>query len=974
MSKSNIWCRCLAVSAVMMLVTAGAVWGQAQAGSLFGTATDNDGSPLPGVTVTVTGAGAPQVQVTNAQGEFRFLGLSPGTYSLTAALDGFSTVEYPNIVISVNRNTTIEVQLSPAIEETITVTSESPLLDSRKITTGTTVNQVELEKIPSARDPWAVLQTVPGVQTDRINVGGNESGQQSQFTGPGSVRQDGVWAVDGVVITDMGAVGASPSYYNFDAFEELQVSTGGSDVTMATAGVTMNMVTRRGTNDWRGSARYIKADDSWQSDLDFDQSDLGAGQTSFKQGNRIVTVEDYGAEFGGPIIKDKLWIWANYGRNEIDLLTVQDVSDFTMLEDYGGKLNAQLTTANSLVFFYNYGDKIKNGRNAGPTRPQLTTWNQTGPTDIWKLEDTHVFSSSFFLTGMASYVGGGFQLTPQGGLDGPAIRWDENFIWQDNFFHHDTVRPQDQIKLDGNYFFNTGDVSHDLKFGVNYRKVGLESQSLFPGNGSRWDFYGPNPGDNLFVVSRQTINDAETTYEALYVQDTLTVGNLTANFGLRYDRQDGEVFDATAQGVPGFETLPDGTPLMPTATAPGFDQPFTWEDITPRLGVTYALGNDRKTLLRASFSRFARQLGQGNTIFNAPLAPGNSSYAYFNYHDANNDGLVTVDEIVDFAAGPVRTNGYDPLGQFNPNRIDPDLDAPITDELIFGVEHALLPEFVIGATFTLRNRSDLTENERLVIDETGTLRPHTRADYVLEQTATATRPDGSTFPIDIWVFRSGLEDTGGFLLTNGDREQDYDGLSFFFNKRLSNRWMLRGNFTFQNWEWDIPDSEREDPNIYLGGGSVDGGAVLQGSGTGSGSKGAVYINAGWSYSLTGMYQIAPDKNWGFNVSAALTGREGYPIPYFQRFGGRFVAGSINLQATEQADQFSNDDVHVVDLRVEKEFGFNNYNFTLGLELFNALNESTVLQRQHRLAIGTTGFVNEILSPRVWRVGVRFRFN
>ena len=587
------------------------------------------------------------------------------------------------------------------------------------------------------------------------------------------------------------------------------------------------------------------------------------------------------------------------------------------------------------MFFYNYGDKIKNGRNAGPTRPQLTTWNQTGPTDIWKLEDTHVFSSSFFLTGMASYVGGGFQLTPQGGLDGPAIRWDENFVWQDNFFHHDTVRPQDQIKLDGNYFFNTGDVSHDLKFGVGYRKVGITSQSLFPGNGSRWDFYGPNPGDNVFVASRQTNNDAESTYESLYVQDTLTVGNLTANVGLRFDKQEGEVFDVTVPGVPGFETLPDGTPLLPAATSQGFEAPFDWSDISPRLGLTYALGNERKTLVRASFARFAEQLRQGYIYFNAPLAPGNYSYAYFNYNDANGDGRVTPDEIVDFADGPFTTNGYDPLGQTNPNLVDPDFEAPLTDELILGIEHALLPEFVVGATLTLRNIHNITESERLVIDESGTLRPHQRSDYEVNRNLTSTLPDGTALEIPFYYFRDGITDTAGRFLTNGDRESDYQGVSLFFNKRLSNRWMLRGNFTFQDWEWDVPASEQEDPNQYIGGAYQDGGAVIQGSGTGSGSKGAVYINAGWSYSVTGMYQIAPDKKWGFNASAALTGREGYPIPYFIGRVTGFAEGSLNtnIQATTNNDDFSNEDVHLVDLRVEKEFGFNNYNFTVGVELF-----------------------------------------
>jgi hypothetical protein len=1002
MSKTNTLRRFLAVAAVLLLATAGTLYGQAQAGNLYGKVTDTEGNALPGATVTVelAAGGAEQLQVTDAQGSFRFLGLSPASYSLRASLDGFSTVEYPNIVINVGRNTSIEVQLAPAVEETITVTSESPLLDERKIVTGTTVSQVELEKIPSARDPWAVLQTVPGVQTDRINVGGNESGQQSQYTGPGSGGEDAQWAVDGVVITDMAAIGSSPSYYNFDAFEEMQAATGGSDASLSTGGVTLNMVTKRGTNEWRGSGRFIKADEKWQSGLDISASELGPQQTTFKQGNRIVSVEDYGVEVGGPIVRDKVWIWANYGKNEIDLLTILDISDFTELEDYGAKLNAQLTTANSLVAFYNFGDKIKIGRNAGPTRPQPTTWNQTGPTDIYKLEDTYVFSSSFFLTGMASYVGGGFQLTPQGGLDGPATVLGPT-SWANNFIHHDTLRPQQQAKVDGNYFFSTGDVSHDLKFGVGYRKAQLESVSLFPGNGIRLDFYGTDPYDNTFQLSRPFVNDSDTVYDSVYAQDTMTFGNLTVNAGLRFDKQSGTLFAAAVPGVPGWETYQDGSPLLPATTTELRDQGFEWKDVTPRLGLTYALGAERKTLLRASYSRFAEQLRQGYSL---QEFTGFAGYNYFKYEDLNNDGFVTVNEIQDrnlngiFDPGDsIGTNGYDSVA-LSPDRVDPNFEAPLTDELILGVEHALMPEFVVGATLTLRNQSNIVEQERLVIDPNSTtgcieitaegcLRPHVRSDYV-ERTFADGRPNpitgngGTGFPpggvsIPYFIFRDGIEDTSGFFLTNGDREQDYKGLSVFFNKRLSNRWMLRGNVTLQDWTWDVPDSENEDPNLYLGGGRDDGGPVLQGSGTGSGAKGGIYISAGWSYSLTGMYQIAPDRKWGFNASAAITGREGYAHPYYIGRVPGFASGTTNnnIQATADSDDFANDDVHIVDLRLEKDIDIgDSFNVTVGLELFNALNEATVLQRQHRLGIGTSNHVLEVVSPRVWRIGVRFRFD
>jgi len=115
-----------------LLAIAGSATAQTQTGNLYGSVTDNQGESLPGVTITLTGPGPTQVQISNAEGQFRFLGLSPGSYQLTAELEGFATVKYPDINIRVGRNTTIQISMSPAVEEVMTVTSESPLLDERK--------------------------------------------------------------------------------------------------------------------------------------------------------------------------------------------------------------------------------------------------------------------------------------------------------------------------------------------------------------------------------------------------------------------------------------------------------------------------------------------------------------------------------------------------------------------------------------------------------------------------------------------------------------------------------------------------------------------------------------------------------------------------------------------------------------------------------------------------------------------------
>ncbi|HEV7504907.1 MAG TPA: TonB-dependent receptor [Thermoanaerobaculia bacterium] len=979
--------RALSCAALLLLLALPAL-AQLQSGNLYGTVKGPNGETLPGVTVTLTGSGAPQVQVTDTQGRFRFPGLAPASnYALRADLQGFSPLESTGIVINIGRNTDIELQLSAAVEDVINVTAESPILDTRRISTGTTVSNSDLERIPTARDPWAVLQSTPGVLTDRINVGGNESGQQSQYVGPGSGGDQAVWSVDGVVITDMAALGSSPGYYDFDAFEEMQVTTGGSDASIATGGVVLNMVTKRGTNEWRGSGRYYRSSSGTQADLSLKNSDLGQpgawnnghAQTAFTQGNRIDEIEDYGVELGGPVVKDRLWIWGSYAKPKIDLFTIDNFSDKTTLKDWNAKLNAQVTASNSATGFVWQSEKIKLGRNASPTRPQETTWNQDNFGDsptTWKVEDTQIFNSSFFATGMYSRVNGGFELLPEGG-DQTAFR-DSTLVWHNSFLLEQILRPQEQAKLDGSNFFNTGSVSNELKYGGGYRTAESSSLVNWPGSGFQLTLSGDFP---LLILSRAATPDVKIDYTNVYAQDTLALGNLTANIGVRWDRQKGKNLASSAAANP---VAPD---LLPAVNYAGQDAGFTWSDITPRIGLTYALGAEHKTLLRFSYSRFADQLGTGVAGWLNPL--GGLGYRYF-YTTNNGSPNLTRGAIGDEVFSP--SGNVNPLnfGILQSAAVNPNLKAPTTDEVLLGVEHALLPEFVVGLNLSYRKYRDVLDADRLVFDADNPFDPSLlnsvgrvgqRSDYVL-QSQQAIAPDGHTYTVNYYELRPGVTTRNGFLLTNGDREQEFKGAALTFNKRLANRWMLRGNVSWQDWKWQIPNSAILDPTDTVAGGVVDGTEVLQGSGTTSGPKGSVFINSKWSYNLNGMYQIAPDRPWGFNVAANLTGRQGYPERFVDRINRATIADNagsgIDIPVNSDPDAFRYPDVNVVDFRIEKEFTFSQFGLTLGVDMFNAFNESYVLQRQTVVSnngapVNNGDFVTEILSPRIYRLGARFSF-
>ncbi len=996
----------LVLGILLVMGVPGGLLAQQNTGSVYVKVVDSDGAALPGATVELAGFGADQVRVTNAEGEVRFVKLDPGAWSMKASLDGFSTVEYPRIDVRSNRSASIEVELSSSVQEVITVTSESPLLDEKKVTAGATISQIELEKIPTARDPWAVLTQTPGVVVDRINVGGNESGQQSNFRGPGLSQDENAFLVDGVEITDMTSIGASSTYFDFDQFTEMQFETGGSEISKSSGGVSINMVTKRGTNEFRGSARFMVTDSNGlifakQSGSDISTGEFGVGQEAFI-GNAINKIEEWGFEAGGPVIKDRLWFWGSHGQNDIKNLTggatPDDVqSDDTILTNTAFKVNAQITGSNSFTGSWNNGDKEKFGRNASPTRPQPTTWDQRGPSAIIKFEDTHVVNSNFFITGGYSKVDGGFSLTSKAivaqGIDNaPQAHQDSNGVWQNSFWSGGSARPSEEFKVDGSYFFNTGDVSHELKFGGRLREFDHNSPFTWANNGA-WsaEFFGPGFQPAFLRSQRGLTSETQLSYTSLWAQDTISTGRLTVNAGLRYDLQDGENLASTAQENFWFPAL------HPTLDFGGADSSFDWATISPRIGVTYALGEERKTLLRGSFARFAEQLQTGDISRTNPAGPSYLDLAWYDVDgsgDFNGATTVTLPDgsVVNTGqTGPdagvvIGTSGFDianPLALVSPSVTDPNLDPEMTDELLLSIEHALLPEFVIGAGVTFRHVSDVTELRSFVRDGAGNVRVNEATDYVLEQTINGTLPNGSPYSVPVWSLDPSLSYTGGSLLVNGDRERDYVGANINFTKRLSNQWMMRGYLQFGETEWDVPASARqftspnlcEDDGSGFGcngalGGSIDGGILAEQSG-GSGAKGDVWLQSSWQYNVNGMYQVAPDRPWGFNVAANIFGREGYPLPYFLEGVSTSDGQTRDLLAVNELDDVRVDDLFTIDLRLDKEFAASgNVSFTVGVDAFNLLNENYVMQRERRLNVNTPDFLRETLSPRIWRLSAR----
>src|SRR5438034_8457921 len=202
------------------------------------------------------------------------------------------------------------------VSETVSVTTEaSPVVDTKQVGTATNFTSIELQSIPTSRDPWALMRVVPGVLVDRANIGGNESGQQSNIVSKATRNQDAVWTLDGVVITDMSATGASPAYYNYDNFEEIQVATSGQDIKQPTGGVGLNLIIKRGTNQFHGQARGYFDNESMESDNV--PSELAATGVTHATTDHNNQISHYDAEIGGPIWKDHAWLHGSYPIKDI---------------------------------------------------------------------------------------------------------------------------------------------------------------------------------------------------------------------------------------------------------------------------------------------------------------------------------------------------------------------------------------------------------------------------------------------------------------------------------------------------------------------------------------------------------------------------------------------------------------------------------------------------------------------------------
>ena len=747
---------------------------QVRTGTIWGHVTDTEGAPLPGVSVTmISPFSAPITAITDDQGIFRFPALEPGpNYGLTAELQGFKKQAKTGIIVALGVQSRIDLTMEQGkLEEQVTVVAVTPTVDAKKTSVGKNVTQDILQSLPSSRDPWTVMQMAPSIQVDRENVGGSESGQQSYYYAAGMSQgsNNNVWALDGVVVTDPSAIGSSGIYWDFDSFEELNVVTGGADVTIQTGGVALNMVSKRGGNKVTLGGRFYLTDSAFQAN-NLTAALEAQGVTNV---NKINQIKDYGFNLGGPVIKDKLWLWMSYSVQDINSFTIASVPQKINLTDYNFKLNAQIIPSNKFEAMYTLGNKVFAGRSSTQAFPE--GYNQSAPAHwgvpILKLQDEQMIGNALLLAAKFAYMGAGFAMIPISDPNGNILaRWDVTngvgYGWDPDTYGgtYITKRPMYDYDFHGQYYNDKlFGVGHEIKFGVEYSTRRVTTDSFTPGNvllmydlnyPDLWWDNAPgsssgNPGFTPGMTQMELYNDYNLDWSVkqltAFLQDTVTAGRFNFLLGVRYDRQTPSVnssFYGTVNNNAVWNMFdPSITAalqaFMPGTAVPNISPDYHWQVWSPRIGITYDLFGTGKTILKLSGSIYGDFMGTGSVtgMFNPYGAGG--SYLYFWWLDSNGDGKIQANEIwgndpATYAPIPLIANGavnpaWSGITQFiqwggftpysstitpqTPYTVEPNAGSSRTYELLFTADHELLPDFSVALDATYRKYNHFSWND-----------------------------------------------------------------------------------------------------------------------------------------------------------------------------------------------------------------------------------------------------------------------
>jgi hypothetical protein len=954
----GVW-RLALLAFVLSLAATPMAWAQgggaSSTGSISGEVKDSQGGVLPGVTVTATSPAQIGVlnAVTNEAGIFRFPSVPPGEYKLSFELPGFQSVVRDGIRITLGFNAAVNVALGVAtLQETVTVSGESPVIDTSATRVQTNYDQQALASLPNARDMWSLLATTPSVSLNRVDVGGSTMGTQTQYFAYGYSGQNRP-LIEGINTTEGTA--AAGFYLDYGSFEEVFIGAAGNSAEMPNPGVLTQFVGKSGSNQLGVNLYYdYENEDIQSSNLDPDQflvpGEPANGRSIRPDGNRLASYKNFNLGVGGPIVRDKVWGHFAYLNQQNSVAappsgSIQDGTPFdTKLFNYTGKGTYQMNQANKFIGYLQHGTKQQPHRtdispNVRFNTPLHLTADSTvlqdSPSWVYKGEWNGTIGQNMF----AEFRGGQFGYNFGLDSNGEGIRYEDlsTFEITGGGRHWLNKRRRNQYTGALSFFKdNFAGGSHNFKVGGEYldESGNVLWEQAYTDSVVHYLSNGVPNSVRLYISGTSSQNALATT--SLFVTDTWTIRKLTLNVGARFDRY--------RVWLP-EQTVPVAR-FNPTArTYEEISEVVAFNHIVPRVGATYDLMGDGKTVLKANWGRFYHNTGVN--LADAVNPNLNNQYADWNWNDLNGDRVYQSGE---------ETTLIQQFGGSAGAAIDPDIKNSYTDEASFFVERAVLADLGVRVGYVWKKDNDGWQ-------QVNALRPLDA--FNVPVNIADPGPDGVVGNGDdgAAVQAFNLDSTArgvDNLATNiPGYEGTYKTLEFSANKRYGNRWSLNASYS---WTWS-----EEYNRTYFNNAFATNVANFSLFGPFPTNPNDRNLNdfTNWNAKFSGTV----DAGWGLRVTPVWKVQSGAPY-------GRFIAANLNYNSAqpilvEPIGTRRQDTVSLVDFRVEKQLRFAaRARVGLFFDLFNALNSNTAININWRAGAAFEK-ATTVIPPRIAKFGVKF---
>lgn len=951
----------MVVVLALVATIAAPAWAQQQTGSISGRAEDESGGALPGVTVAITSdnlIGGPRTAVTDEQGVYRFTLLPGGRYSVSFTLAGFSTLNITEVTLTAGGAATINGKLKVAtLEETITVTSQSPTIDLESSKVAVNWDQQKLDELPYSRSLTGLVSLIPGLYATSLDVGGSSFGTGSGpaartfgRTGGGVVSYDGmIW---------------DQTYGDFGTYEEAQITTAAKGADAMNPGVTMNLVVKSGSNKFKGlgSANYQSGD--MQSDNVSDEL-LAKGYAPGS--NKFTKLVDYYGEVGGPILRDRLWFYVshrdassgNFIPGFVRLADREQVEFYTKLQDPTGKFTYQMTKNNKFEAMFQYGRKWQPYRTASRFVPLESTQNQ----DSWSLVGPSFKYQSVLST--KSTLDASLQ---RGGYWWPDIPWDDGVRKSDlqttatrgGFLQTDRTPRRWQYGATYAYFAELGGRNHELKTGyLGWRNMSETQNIGYPNQqqyryrsvagdvncdeAHNYDGCFTRP-DSVLVYDYPNTTASGEWYNSAYFNDRITLSpKLTLNVGVRYDRYSSFLPE---QGNPG--TGPFATQNIYPYKGEG-NYPI-YSTLVPRISAVYDITGEGRLAVRGSYGRYVGG-SSGASANPGPGADNVNPNAIITKTYSNWDGTIPY---VPVAANLTSTSG----GGTN-RSIDLDLKGPFVDEYTAGVDVGLNRTMTVQFNYVRKidGNGNMSINEALPYEA-----------YTVSTTGVDPGPDNRAGTADdqtltIWSVPRTYPGFGQNVerIVQATGNNRYHAMGVTFNKQYSDNWSFLASFDADYR--DLRDNAPRNPNEALYGPQS---GNISGSNTGTGNYQAAAPSWNYAMRFSGSYMLP----WNITYASSLLMQSG--DYFFREVQIRdALNANVAIRVDPQAGRYPW--TKIWDNRFSKRIKtWGSQTLEGELNIYNTLNLNTITGQTNRN--GSTYLQpTDIIAARVMKIGVKYRF-